>query len=357
MKKIIAEFAFAAALAASFIGLVSCSKNGAPVQKDDGILYLYNWTYYTPDEVLAEFEQKFNCTVKVDNYASNEEMYSKLRAGAKGYDIVIPSQDYCSIMIKQKMFRELDQSKMTNKKYINPLVLQKATYDPEAKYCMPYYFGAAGIAVNKTKVSGGDYERTWNIFSDSRFKGHATMMDDMREVVGDALVNLGYDVNSLDENQLQQAKDLILQQWKPNLVKFDAEGFGKSFASGDFWLCHGYAEVIYGEVPEDRWDDTIDFFIPEQGGASYLDSMCILKDSAHYDLANEFINFIHEPEVYAKFLDSFRFPCFVNTEAAKYMQSKPMYEADQMKNCVLKEDVGEGLDKFNEVWQEIRFGD
>ena len=61
-------------------------------------------------------------------------------------------------MINQGMLRELDQTKMTNKKYINPLVLQKATYDPEMKYCMPYYFGAAGIAVNKQKVT--DYEKS-----------------------------------------------------------------------------------------------------------------------------------------------------------------------------------------------------
>ena len=341
---------FAALLASSLALLSSCGK------KNDNVLYLYNWTYYTPDEVLRDFEKEFNCTVKLDNYASNEEMYAKLRAGAKGYDIVVPSQDYASIMIKQGMFREIDQEKMTNKKYINPEVLAKATYDPDMKYCVPYYFGAAGVSVNKTKVSG-DYERNWNIFADKQFAGHATMMDDMREVMGDALAQLGYDINTIDDAQLAEAKDLILKQWKPNLVKFDAEGFGKSFASGDFWLCQGYAEVTHGEVPEDKWSDTIDFFIPAEGGPSYMDSLCILKDSKHYELANEFINYIHRPEVYAKFLDAFHFPCFVNKYAEEFMTTKPMYEADQMANCVLKVDLGENLDKYNEIWQEIRFGE
>ncbi len=351
MKKITGKIFLAAVAFAAGLGLCSCSKNGSK------ILYLYNWTYYTPDEVLRDFEKEFGCTVKVDSYASNEEMYAKLRAGAKGYDIVVPSQDYSSIMIKQGMFRELDQSKLTNRKYINPAVLEKATYDPDMKYCVPYYFGAAGISVNKTKVPAGNYERNWNIFADTQFKGHATMMDDMREVVGDALAYKGYDINSIDDNELQAAKDLILNKWKPNLVKFDAEGFGKSFASGDFWLCQGYAEVIYGEVPEEKWDETIDFFIPQEGGPSYLDSMCILKDAKNYELANEFVNYIHRPEVYAKFLDAFNFPCFVNLEAAKYMESKPMYEASQMANCELKIDLGENLDKYNEIWQEIRFGE
>ncbi len=350
MKKSIVKIAAALTLFAAVLGLESCKK------AEDRTLYLYNWTYYTPDEVLRDFEKEFNCTVKVDSYASNEEMYAKLRAGAKGYDIVVPSQDYASIMISQGMFRELDQSKLTNRSHINPKVLEKATYDPDMKYAVPYYFGAAGISVNKTKVPEGSYERNWNIFSDKQFAGHATMMDDMREVMGDALAYLGYDVNSLNDAELDAATKLIDEQWKPNLVKFDAEGFGKSFASGDFWLCHGYAEVIFGEVPEEKWD-TVDFFIPTEGGASYLDSMCILKDSKHYELANEFINYIHRPEVYAKFLDAFNFPCFVNPDAEKFMTATPMYEASQMDSCTLKVDLGEGLDKFNERWQGIRFTD
>ena len=348
MKKSIVLLA-ATVLAASMV-FVSCNK------KNDNTLYLYNWTYYTPDEVLRAFEDEFHVTVKVDSYASNEEMYSKLRAGAKGYDIVVPSQDYVSIMINQGMLRELDQSKMTNKGNINPLVLEKATYDPEMKYAVPYYFGAAGIAVNKTKVPA-DYVRDWSIFEDSRFAGHATMMDDMREVMGDALIHLGYSANSLDDAELDAAKELVSNKWKPNLVKFDAEAFGKSFASGDFWLCHGYAEVVYGEVSEDKWDSTIDFFIPEEGGTSYLDSMVILKDAPHYELANEFINFIHRPQMYAKFLDAFRFPCFVNMAASEYMTTTPMYQAEQMNNCELKNDIGEGLDKYNTRWQGIRFTD
>jgi spermidine/putrescine transport system substrate-binding protein len=334
---------------AAVMGLSSCAK------KDDKTLYLYNWTYYTPDDVLKEFEQEFGVTVKVDNYASNEEMYAKLKAGAKGYDIVFPSQDYASIMINQGMLRELDQSKMTNKKYINPIVLQKATYDPDMKYCMPYYFGAAGIAVNKQKVT--DYQKSWNIFARTDLKGHMSMMDDMREVIGDALAYQGYSVNSLDDSQLASAKDLVINQWKPNLVKFDAEGFGKSFASGDFWVCQGYAEVVFGEVPEDKQADMIDFFIPPEGGPSYLDSMCILKDAPHYELANEFINFIQRPEIYAQFLDAFRFPCFVNTEASKYTKKTPMYKAEDMNNCELKLDIGEGLDKYNTIWQDVRFTD
>ena len=148
---------------------------------------------------------------------------------------------------------------------------------------------------------------------------------------------------------------MIREKWLPNIVKFDAEGFGKDFARGDLWLCHGYAEVMYGEVPESEWESTIDFFIPEEGGASYLDSMCILKDSKNVELATEFINFIHRPENYAKFLDFFNFPCFVNLlEAQKYMKSTPLYPASAMDKCQLKDDLGDNLDMYYKKWESLR---
>ena len=133
------------ALTATVCLLASC-------KKEDRIVYLYNWTYYTPEEVVRKFEKEYHCTVKLDSYSTCEEMYSKLRAGAKGYDIVIPSNDFVSIMLRQGMLRELDQSALTNRDKINPKILEKAEYDPDMKYAVPYALSATGIMVNKTKV-------------------------------------------------------------------------------------------------------------------------------------------------------------------------------------------------------------
>lgn len=335
---------FCALVAAA--GLVSCEKKQ--------VLKLYSWTYYTPSDVVKDFEQEFGCKVVVTEYDSNETMFNKLvNGGAKSFDIVVPSQDYVSILMSKDMLQPIVQEKFTNRSKINPSVLEKVTYDPEMIFAVPYYFGAAGISVNKKKVSS-EYERTWNIFADSQFKGHASMMDDYREVIGDALMYNGHSVCTTNDSELKEAVDLIKNEWLPNIVKFDAEGFGKDFARGDLWLCQGYAEVIFGEVPKDEWESTIDFWIPEDGGPSYLDSMCILKDSKNAELATEFINFIHRPENYAKFLDFFRFPCYVNLEAQQYMTTEPMYSADALENCELKNDIGDYLEKYYEQWERLR---
>lgn len=344
--KLLNKIVMTAALFAAAMGLVSCEKKQT--------LKLYSWTYYTPTDVVKAFEEEFNCKVVVTEYDSNETMFNKLvNGGAKSFDIVVPSQDYVSIMMAKGMLQPIVQEKFTNRSKINPKLIEKITYDPKLEYSVPYYFGAAGISVNKKKVSG-NYERTWNIFADSQFKEHASMMDDYREVMGDALAYKGHSVCTKNDSELKEAVDMIKNDWLPNIVKFDAEGFGKDFARGDLWLCQGYAEVIYGEVPEAEWDSTIDFFIPEDGGPSYLDSMCILKDSKNAELATEFINFIHRPENYAKFLDFFRFPCYVNLEAEKYMTTTPMYPASAMENCELKDDLGDYLETYYNMWEKIR---
>lgn len=355
MKRVHTRMLFTAAaillITLTLVLATGCAKSAGSA-RSQRTLYLYNWTYYTPESVIEKFEKEFGVRVVLDYFASNEDMFAKLKAGGGGYDIVFPSQDYTSIMISEKMVQELDVSKMPNLRYISPLVLEKATYDPEMRYSVPYFMGASGIAVNRTKVS--DYPRDWSIFAENRLRGRMSMLDDMREVMGDALAHLGYSVNSTDPAQLEAAQRLINERWKPNLVKFDAEGFAKSFATGEFWVVHGYAEAVFEELDPSRWDE-VDFFLPPEGGPMYLDSMVIPTRARNVELAHEFINFIHRPEIYAEFLDRFHFPASVHTEAGKLMTVEPFYEGEDLASYELKNDLGSDLEKYNEIWQTIRY--
>ncbi|GAB1482111.1 extracellular solute-binding protein [Treponema sp.] len=339
--------------------LASCSKSpgnniSGGTGKSGGKLFIYNWTYYTPDSVIEKFEKEFGIDVIYDSFASNEEMFAKLKAGGSGYDIVFPSGDYVSIMKAEKMLEKIDTSKLQNIGNIDPLVLNKATYDPTMEYSVPYYFGAAGIAVNTAKVT--NYQKSWSIFERQDLKGKMTMLDDMREVMGDALVSLGYSVNTTDIAKIEEAKKLINEKWKPNLIKFDAEAFGKGFAAGEFWVVQGYAEVVYSEITDDQ-KANVDFFIPAEGGPSYIDSLCILKGSKNYDSALKFIDFIHRPEIYAEFVDSFGFPATVNIPARELQKISPYYTAEALSPTELKEDLGVNLELYNNAWQAIRIGE
>ncbi|HPZ15579.1 MAG TPA: extracellular solute-binding protein [Sphaerochaeta sp.] len=333
--------------------VTACSKEGSGKGGAKQKLYVYNWSYYTPDEVIESFEKEFGVDVVLDYFASNEEMYAKLKASKNsGYDLVFPSGDYVSIMMAQGMLERIDTSKMDNLVYITDFAREKSTYDPNMEYSVPYYLGASGIAVHTKMVK--NYERSWNIFADTRYTDRMVMMDDMREVLGDALAYLGYSVNTKDAAQLKEAQQLVDKKWKPNLVKFDAEGFAKAFASGEYWISHGYAEAIFEEINEKEWGE-VDFFLPEGGGPMYIDAMCIPKGARNYELALAFINYIHKPENYAKLLDRFHFPASVNTEADTYRTTVPFYTIEQLKEYELKEDLGSSLVMYNSAWEKIRY--
>lgn len=316
-------------------------------------LFIYNWTYYTPDSVIQKFEKEFNCKVVYDSFPSNEEMFAKIKAGGSDYDLVFPSGDYVSIMIKEGMLAPLDKSGMDMLKNVDPAVLARCDFDPGNVYSIPYYMGAAGVAVNKSKV--GKFDQSWSIFSRKDLAGKMVMLDDMREVMGDALAYLGKSVNSVSDADLAAATKLVNEGWKPNLLKFDAEAFAKGFAAGEFWVAQGYAESIYAELDPGKRSE-VAFFIPKEGGPMYIDSMVMLKNAKSKDLAQSFINFIHRPEIYAEFVDAFGFPATCNVPARALKKGDMWYKAEDLAACELKKDVGADLEKYNKAWQQIRFG-
>jgi spermidine/putrescine transport system substrate-binding protein len=325
-------------------------------------LHLYNWSYYTPESVIEQFEQENNVRVVLDEYASNEEMYTKILATNKEgifgrlfrlfgrrYDIVFPTQDYVAIMIRQGMLEKINRSLIPNLKNIEPRLLEIATYDPGMDYSVPYFWGAQGVVVNTAMVP--DYEKSWSIFARSDLKGRMTMLDDLREVLGAALSFLGYSINSKNPAEIIAARDLINNQWKPNLTKFDSESFGKGYANGEFWVVHAYAEVVFEEIIDDEelMKNTV-FFIPPQGGTAYIDNMCILKGSATVELAHRFMTFIHRPEIYAEFCDDFGFPATVNVPARQLKTGPSWYTTEDIADAELKYDLGEALELYHDAW-------
>jgi len=348
MKRIISTGIIGTVAAIALSTLVLSSGCGPSKPK----LFIYNWTYYIPEEVIKGFEARYGVKVVYDMYASNEEMYAKLKTGGGKYDLVFPSGDHVSIMISEGMLQEIDKSRLTNLANVDSSVLPLIKFDPGLKYSVPYAMGTAGISVSKKNVP--EYVKSWHILENPALKGRITMLDDMREVLGAALKTLGCSVNSTDTAELTMAKELVME-WKAGLVKFDSEDFGKGFAAGEFWVVHGYAENVFSELDENAAKDAV-FFIPEEGGPMYMDNMVILKGAKNVDLAYQFINYIYEPAVYAKIMDFFMLPS-INVPARVHMKVKPHYQIeDMLRNSEFKEDLGGYLELYNKIWQEIRVG-
>lgn len=330
-------------LLCAFLLITSCEKKEK--------LHLFNWAYYMPPELLKQFEKENNVKIILDVYSSNEEMYVKIKSGATGYDIIFPSGDFVSIMKKNEMLLPLDKTKLNNLQYLDPRILDKIQYDKHQEYSVPYMVSATGIAVNTKYVT--DYPKDFSIYEKENLRGKMQLLDDMREVIDAALLTLGYHANSQSMEELTEAGRLV-EKWKQNILKFDAESFARSFAHGEVWVAHGYAENIFLELDEQQ-KITTDFFIPQKGGTLSIDNMVILKSSKNQEIAYKFLNFILNPQNYAILCDYLALPS-MNLKAVEYMQEEPLYSLEELLPCEIKDDVGESIELYNKIWEEIRLG-
>ena len=66
---------------------------------------LYNWTDYLDPSIKKDFEKAKGVKVREVFFSSNEEMLAKMRAGAKGYDVIVPSDYMVTIMIEERSAR------------------------------------------------------------------------------------------------------------------------------------------------------------------------------------------------------------------------------------------------------------
>jgi spermidine/putrescine transport system substrate-binding protein len=315
---------------------------------------LYNWTYYIPFEVLKSFEKEYGIRVNLDSYDSNEMMYAKIASGNTGYDITVPSSDYAALMIRQGMLQELDHALLPNLVNVDPaILLQMQSYDTGNRYTVPYFEGATGIHVNTNFVK--EYDESWSIFNRTDLKNRMTLMNDPREVLGGALKMLGYSANSTSPAEINEAKNLVIQ-WKQNILKFDAESFGKDFANGNVYVAHGYAEVVLKEL-EGFTETSHRFFIPKEGSVLYLDNLVILKSSQKREAAHQFINYLLTPQIHAAIADTFFYPTVIPA-AEEYRTIAPPYTLQDAiaKGSELRLDVGKAINYYNSAWNEIMSG-
>lgn len=322
--------------------MISCEKKET--------LYLFNWAEYIPTHIFDQFEQENNVKLKFDWYDSNEAMFVKIRSGASGYDIIFPSGDYVSIMRKSNMLQPIDKTKVPNLDLLDRRILDRITFDKNQEYSVPYMISVTGIAVNKNKVK--DYPKSFEIYNRKDLAGKMILMDNMREVLDAALINLGFHANSTNKDEITAAGELV-KKWKENILRFDQESFARSFAQGEIFVVHGYAENIFLELDE-RQKTTTDFFIPK-GGTLSIDNMVILKNAKNPELAHKLINFILRPDVYAQVCDYLMLPS-MNLESRSLMRLTPIYSIEDILSCEIKDDVGEAIELYNSVWQDIRIG-
>ncbi|MGN1184493.1 MAG: extracellular solute-binding protein [Oliverpabstia sp.] len=280
----------AAAMAAVLVGIILFVRmgEGSSTRPFEGqTLYIYNWGEYTGENIISDFEEETGCTVVMENFDSNEQMYIKV-ANGEAYDILVPSDYMIQRLIEEGYLQKLDHSKLDCMYKLCEDVLG-LPYDPENEYSIPYFWGTAGIVYDTTKVDIEDLEKEgYNIFLDEKYKGDIYLYDSERDSFMMALKALGYSMNTENEDELQEAYDWLIQCVQTMEPEIVTDEIIDNMAQGRKAL-----GLIYSGDATYVMDENEDmgYYLPETGTNLWSDAMVIPKNAKNPELAHAFINY------------------------------------------------------------------
>jgi len=267
--------------------------------KDQNVsLNVYNWGEYIADgydseiDINKEFENITGIKVNYTTYASNEEMYIKLKIGGVNYDIIIPSDYTTAKLIADGLIQKLDYNEIPN--YTNTLEsFMNPIYDPNSLYSVPYAWGLTGIIYNTTMVDEKPEDISWDILFNEKYKGNILMYSNPRDAFGVALSKLGYSLNTTNESEINEAATLLKKQ-KSIVQAYVMDQIYDKMESGEAAIGVYYAGDSLTMINN---NPDLNFVIPKKGANLYVDSVAIPTSAENVLAAHMYINFLLEPVI------------------------------------------------------------
>ncbi len=268
--------------------------------RDKGItINVYNWGEYISDgseentlNVNAEFTDLTGIKVNYTNYATNEELYAKLKGGGASYDIIIPSDYMISRMIHENMLQKLDFDNIPNFKYITDTFVNPE-YDPQNEYSVPYTWGTVGIIYDTTMIDMPPEEIDWDILWNEDYSDRILMFDNPRDAFAIAEIRLGYSLNTEDAKELENCADLLKEQ-KTVIQAYVMDEVFDKMGAGEALVAPYYAGDAVTLM--DEYED-LGFVTPKSGTNLFVDALCIPAGAKQKEAAEMYINFMCEPDI------------------------------------------------------------
>ena len=264
-------------------------KSAAAVEKyGSNVLKLYLPGEYLGENVISDFEKQYGVRVIVENFDSNEMMYTKLMAGDR-YDVIIPSDYMIERLMNEDFLQPLDKSMIPNMENMSDAVLGMS-YDPDNTYSIPYFWGSVGLVYNHENVDPAVIESEgWEVLRNTDYAGHIYIYDSERDSFMMAFKALGYSMNTEDPNEINDAYEWLLQMNNTMSPVYVTDEVIDSMMNGykDLAVVYsGDATVILDE------NEDMSFYMPEQGTNIWCDAMVIPANAENPLLAHEFINYM-----------------------------------------------------------------
>lgn len=321
-----------------------------------GEVYVYNWTEYVPEAVLAQFTEETGIKVIYTTYDSNEAMYAKVKLlGGEGYDVVVPSTYFVNKMRREGLLAPIDRSKLPNFSNLDKNFLDKS-YDPGNEFSVPYLWGGSGIMANSeiVPVQGMD---SWHWLWNPALKGKLLLQDDLRDVLGIGLLLKGYSVNETDPEHIREAYELI-KTLAPNVLVYNSDNpksayLGGEVAAGMIW--NGEAHQAQQEL------ESLKFVWAKEGGLLWMDNFVIPANAKNKDNAHAFINFMLRPDVAAQCCEEYGYPT-PNTAAMELLpdelRNSPVIfpPSEVVARSEFQNDVGEAILVYEKYWHMLKAG-
>ncbi len=337
-----------ALVAVCAISLTGCSSGGGSSKKT---INVYNWGDYIEESILEQFEQETGIHVNYDTYATNEDMYAKIKSGGSSYDIAIPSDYMIEKMRMEGLLEKIDLNNVPNYANIHER-FDHLAFDPTNEYSVPYMWGTLGILYNKTMVS--DTVDSWNILWDEKYANQIFMYNSQRDSIGVSLKRLGYSLNSKDPNELKLAQAELIKQ-KPLVKAYVGDTVKDSMIGNEAALAVVYSgDAIYcmGENPD------LAYIVPKEGSNVWFDSIVIPKGAQHKAEAEQFIDFLCRGDIAAKNTEYIGYST-VNKVALEQLPAElkddpTFWPSDEIYNkAEVFIDLGNFIAEYDKAWTEV----
>jgi spermidine/putrescine transport system substrate-binding protein len=290
-------------LGAAAVGISLLGKKSPAWAEEEKKLNFYNWDTYIGETTLADFQKASGIDVNMSLFATNDELFAKLRAGNPGFDVIVPGSEFVQRMIQAKLLEPLDHAKIPNIKNVAPEFIKDAPYDPGRKFSMPYTWLVIGIGYRKSKVK--EVPDSWKyLFDSDEYKGRIAVMSDASELFRNCFKYLGKSINDDSPELIKQAEALLIKQ-KPNIKSFHEDNGQDLLLSGEVDVVMEYNGDIAQVMTE---DDDLNFVVPKEGAMKQSDTLAIPKGAPHPENALKFINFILDAKVGAAISETIKYP-------------------------------------------------
>ena len=253
-------------------------------------LFIYNWTEYTPPELITKFEKETGIKVSVDTYDSNETLLAKLQAGATGYDLVVPSQNFVPILVSEGLIQKVAVHSLPNYKNLEDR-WKKPDWDPQQEYTAPWQWGTTSFSYNSENYSGKGTSLKEFFEPSEEVRGRLSAFQTPDEVVSLANIYLGIPFCSEDAKQMKKVQDLLVAQ-KEFVVAYNSETMSDLLTSGEALITNhwsGFSRL--GRLT----GAPIVYAYPKEGVVGWFDSLVVPTSAKNVENAKKFMNFMMDP--------------------------------------------------------------